>query len=245
MTKPTRRPPEGGGTRGAGAAAPPAPPFFERLHPVKTRPDFDPCSLPVRVISGEFWRQSNPQYSPLSVPHRAPYAGRWHRKGQQPRVYASSTRDAAWGELFRHPYGGVSPFEIKRRLARLEVRDLPVLDLTDPQVLNRLGVPVDELTGERLRACQAIATLVRRRPDRFGGILAPSAADPDGDAQTLVIFAEWRDHAAVTSNRVMRPARRLLSLYERLIGTLPLRLQDDALRLLRQLQDELRKRIPH
>ena len=120
-----------------------------------------------------------------------------------------------------------------------------MLDLTNEAVRRQLGIPAQELTGERLRACQAIATLARRRPDRFGGILAPSAADPDGEATTLVIFAEWRDHVVVTSSRVLKPAHRLLDLYERLVGSLPLRLQDEAMRFLRQMGEELRKRLPH
>jgi RES domain-containing protein len=228
---------------GAGAAAAaPAPYFFERLHPVKTNRQFDPCDLPVRVISGDFWRQSSREHMPVDIPHRATSSGRWHQKGQQPRVYASSTPDAAWGELFRHSYGGVSPFEIKRRLARLKVDSLPVLDLTDPKVLEQLGVTRQELVGERYRACQLIASMVRRRPDRFGGILAPSAADPDG-AETLVIFAEWLDRVTVHSHRITRAPIRLLELYGRLIGTLPLRYQDEAIRLFRELRNELRRRL--
>jgi RES domain-containing protein len=228
---------------GAGASAVPLPPFFQRLHPVKTDPDFDPGELPVRVISGEYWRQSSPSYPPLSMPHRATSRGRWHMKGRQPRLYASSTRDAAWGELFRHSFGGVSPFEMKRRMTRLAVMSLPVLDLTNASVRRQLGVTEQELTGERYRACQLIASLVRRRPDRFGGILAPSAAAPDG-AETLVIFAEWSDHVTVRRHRIARAPIRLLGLYERLIGTFPLRYQDEAMQLLRDLRDRVRARLP-
>lgn len=232
--QPPSRPPSG---RSAAAATP----YFTRVHPIRTARDFDPATLPARSISGTFWRHSSPSHDALELPERAPAAGRYHVKGHQPRIYASSTRDAAWGELFRHVYGPLSPFEVKRRMAKLQVVDLPVLDLTDPAVRRQLGVTEEELVRNRYRACQLIASLVRRRPDRFGGILAPSAASRQ--ATTLVIFSEWRHCARVAHSRVLHPPRRLIALFERVIGTLPLGVQDDALALLRQLRRELRSRL--
>jgi RES domain-containing protein len=236
---PPRRPSRRLSRRGAAAATP----YFTRVHPVRTTRDFDPATLPVRRVSGTFWHHGSPSRDPLELPERAPASGRYHAKGQQPRLYASSTRDAAWGELFRHVYGPLSPFEVKRRMAKLDVIDLPVLDLTDAAVRRQLGVTEQELVGNRYRACQLIASLARRRPDRFGGILAPSAAVPN--ATTLVIFSEWRHHARVEHSRIVHPPRRLMALFERLIGTLPLAVQDEALALLRELRRELRSRLAH
>ena len=226
---PPRRPSE----RGAATAIP----YFTSVHPARTAPHFDPSRLPRRRLTGTFWRQVSPSRDPLELPERARASGRYHVKGQQPRIYASSTRDAAWGELFRHVYGSVSPFEVKKRMARLDVVDLPVLDLTSAAVRRQLGVRTPDLVADQYRACQLIAALVRRRPDRFGGILAPSAAS--ADATTLVIFSEWRHHARVRRSRTGGPPRRLLALFERLVETLPLAVQDDALALLRQVRREL------
>lgn len=226
---PSRRP----SRRGATAATP----YFTRVHPVRTSRDFDPGTLPVRRISGTFWRHGSPARDPLELPERAPASGRYHAKGQQPRLYASSTRDAAWGELFRHVYGPLSPFEVKRRMAKLDVVGLPVLDLTDAAVRRQLGITEQELVGNRYRACQLIASLARRRPDRFGGILAPSAASED--TTTLVVFSEWRHRVRVAHSRIVHPPTRLLALFERLIGTLPLAVQDEALALLRELRSRL------
>jgi RES domain-containing protein len=199
------------------------------------REDLDPASLPVRTISGEFFRHTAPGRDALDVPRRAFAAGRYHRKRQEPRLYASSSRDAAWGELFRHSEPEVSPFEVRRRMSRLEVTDLPVLDLTDPDVRDLLDVTERNLTGNRYADCRRIADLVRRAPGRFGGILAPSAADPEG-AATLVVFREWVEgKVEVIDYSVRTPPMRLLALFQRVIKTLPPAVRDP----LRTLADEL------
>jgi RES domain-containing protein len=180
--------------------------FFVRVRPVTTDRRCDPGGLPVRVVSGIFWRHCSPACAALGLPERALSSARWHRKGQQPRLYACSSPEAAWGELFRHVPAGLSRFEVGRRMAKLEVSALPVLDLTDAGVRRRLGVTRQELVGARCQACQAIATLLRERPDRFGGILAPLPARPQEHA--LVVFAEWCDgHVRVLSSRIACPPR--------------------------------------
>jgi hypothetical protein len=70
----------------------------------------------------------------------------------------------------------------------LHVCSLPVLDLTDELVRDRLGVTEAELVGNDYAVCHEITDLLRTRPDLFGGILAPSAAIRD--EQTLVIFQD-------------------------------------------------------
>src|SRR4051794_37792546 len=101
----------------------------------------DPNDLPVRTVSGTFYKQSAPKYRATDLPCKAEGAGRNHREGREPPMYASSSEDASWGELFRHHLDpDLSPFEVRRRMSRLQVRDLPVLDLTDPGVRAQLGV---------------------------------------------------------------------------------------------------------
>jgi hypothetical protein len=217
-----------------------AEPYVSELYPVRIRADFEPSSLPVHVISTTVWRQSAVGFPPLSLPPRAATRGRFHRRGQAPPLYASSTRDAAWGELFRHVPSGLSPFEIRRRMARVRVTNLPVLDLTDPHTLALLGIPRQELVGDRYKLTQQIASLARRRLERFGGILAPSAADPS--ATTLVIFPEWLARAAVVErHRVSKAPVRLVELFEQVIGTLVLSAQDEAMATLREIRSELRR----
>src|SRR5687768_4732074 len=116
----------------------------------------DPVGLPARTISGTFYRQTRPHYRATDLPRQAESDARNHRQGREPPMYASSTEDAAWGELFRHHLDvDVSPFEVRRRMSTLEVRELPVLDLTDADVRTLLGVSEDELTGNDYSVCQA------------------------------------------------------------------------------------------
>ena len=161
----------------------------------------DPRQLPVRVVDGEFFRHTAPKRAPLAVPHTARASGRYHRKGQQPRLYASSTRDTAWGELFRHTEPEVSPFEVRRRMSKLRVSALPVLDLTDAGVQGQLGITKRNLIRNRPAVCRRIADLARQAPDRFGGLLAPSAADPSehtlvGSVNGFQITSKSRTHAS-------------------------------------------------
>jgi RES domain-containing protein len=172
--------------------------------------------------------------------------GRYHREGAQPPLYASTTADASWGELFRHFSDGgdveVSPFEIKRVMSTLEVRDLPVLDLTDELVRKHLDVSEQDLIGNSYAVCQAIADLVASSPSLFGGILAPSAVIPE--EQTLVVFAgrifKRDDHVRVdpARTRAGTPPRDLFDLFEHVIDSLPAMIQSPLRRLAAQIKQD-------
>src|SRR3954451_13935974 len=131
-----------------------------------------PNDFPVRTISGVFFRQTSPKYRATDLPAKAKGEGRNHEDGREPPMYASSTMDASWGELFRHHLDpDFSPFEVRRRMSTLQVTDLEVLDLTDVDVRMQLGVTEAELTANDYAITQAITEMVRRNPGRFGGIL--------------------------------------------------------------------------
>jgi len=105
------------------------------------------------------------------------------------------------------------------------VTGLPVLDLIDPDVRTELGVTTRQLTGShssQIAACRRIADLVRRAPERFGGILAPSAADPEG-SETLVVFSEWVDPTVEVLDYRVEP---LLASLQRVIERLPAPIRD-------------------
>src|SRR5215211_8555930 len=105
-----------------------------------------PNDLPVRRVTGIFFRQTTPKYAATDLPARAEGEGRYHRDGREPPMYNSSTEDASWGELFRHHLDpDLSPFEIRRRMSTVQVRELPVLDLTDSEVREQLGVSEEDL----------------------------------------------------------------------------------------------------
>jgi RES domain-containing protein len=201
----------------------------------------DPNTLPVRSISGTFFRQTGPRYRATDLPSTAESDGRNHRESREPPMYASSSEDASWGELFRHHLDfDLSPFEVRRRMSMLRVQNLPVLDLTEPDVRAELGVTEAELTSNDYTTCQAITELVRRAPVRFGGVLQPSAAIRG--QQTLVVFRErLGSHVEILAEPIMAPPIRLFGLFELIIDTLPARLRAPLRRLAATIERELRR----
>ncbi len=118
--------------------------------------------------------------------------------------YASTKERAAWAEHFRHhPRGGVDPFEARRRVGRACLEDLRLLDLTDEEVREVLGVTADDLTGEDYARCHDIAD--RARATGFDGISAPSAAFR-GEF-TVVVFTHAMHKVVEEHSRIQRPPR--------------------------------------
>ena len=113
----------------------------------------------------------------------APAAARYHRAGDPWPLYASLDPTTAWAEWQAATGGRVDPANERRRLWRIDVTDLAVLDLRRPEARRALGVELAELIGPR-EACQAVS----ERAQRLGaeGLVVPSAAHKD--AWNLVIF---------------------------------------------------------
>jgi hypothetical protein len=100
---------------------------------------------------------------------------------------------------------GVDPFEIRRRVGRVKVQGLRVLDLTNPGILAALELSVADLVGDDYTISQRLAasTLLVG----FDGILAPSAA-LEG-RRTLVVFASAPNSAIVEKSSTVRQPRRV------------------------------------
>lgn len=141
------------------------------------------AQIPARKLSLNVWRQTAPVLSALDLPARANAQGRYHRKGQAPPLYTSTTEQGAWAELAKRLVP--PPPTIKRRITTLKVTNLSVLDLTDSKALTELEITEQQLTSDDYVICQAI-TEITYVQSHFGGILAPSATHPD--ANTLAIF---------------------------------------------------------
>jgi hypothetical protein len=98
--------------------------------------------------------------------------------------YGSRTERGAWAELFRHFLDdGVSPFEIRRRIGRVDAQVI-ALDLTSKRILDALGVSVDELIADDLAVCQELAELAIEAG--FDAIHGPAA--PLERERTLAVF---------------------------------------------------------
>jgi len=202
--------------------------------------DLDQVS--VVTLEGRWYRQTAPRYGALSLPHRASRRGRCHRQGKEARLYASSTRNTAWAELFRHTTPEVSPFEVKRRMSELWVAELPVVDFLEPETRAMFDVTERALISNNVGTARKLTDLLRQRPDRFGGLVLPSAAVPG--EETLVVFREWiESHVFVEKSRVSTPSLRLLRLLESVIETLPPIARTSARRLLLEIRRELAARL--
>lgn len=194
--------------------------------------------VPTLRVSGRWWRQTDPKYDALSLPHRAGSSGRCHRKGKQPRLYASSTSNAAWGELFRHTLPELSPFEVIRTMSAIEVSGLPVVNFDDALTRELFNVTEAELVSNNYAICRRLADLLRERPDLFGGMILPSAAIPG--EQTLVVFQEWiPQHLRVSRRQTTTAPIRLLRLFEAIISTLSKRLRHETMPLADQIRREV------
>jgi len=149
----------------------------------------------------------------LSFADPASTDGRYHRR-QGPGVwYASDQEQAAWAELFRHfTEEGVDPFEVRRRVGRVTVEDLEVLDLTNEQVRAILGLTLEDLVGDDYQRTQAVTAAAANAG--YQGILAPSAA-LDG-RRTLVVFAAGVPQLIPGRSRVRQAPPRLAGLLHRI-----------------------------
>ena len=96
--------------------------------------------------------------------------------------------------------GAIDPDDERRRLWRIEVDRLAVLDLRRPGLVEQLGFSERELTGPRSRA-HSLAS--RARELGADGLVVPSAAR-DG-AWNLVVFPSGFDRVRVAGSRAMHP----------------------------------------
>lgn len=166
------------------------------------------ATAPRRTITGHWWHQGPTRHPLTSCADPARGPGRYHQPGEPGVWYASSQEQAAWAELFRHFVDdGIDPFELRRRVGRVTV-DLDVLDLTEVQVRDHLGIGESDLLSDDYTATQALATAARDAG--FDGILAPSAALPG--RQTLVVFIHALPKVHAEGSEIRQPPPRLADL---------------------------------
>lgn len=140
--------------------------------------------------------------TPWLPPRRpAPLDGRYHRAGESWPLYASLEPDTAWAEWRAATGGAIDPATERRRLWRIDVDELPVLDLRDPRACEVLSVRHEDFVAGRA-ACQDLA----RRAQRLGaaGMVVPSAAHPD--RWNLVVFPAGFGSLAPAGSSVRKPA---------------------------------------
>jgi len=135
---------------------------------------------------------------------------------------------------------GVDPFEVRRRVGRVKVDRLQVLDLTDPAVRAAVGLEESELLGDDYTKTQAVAAAAAAAG--FGGLLAPSAALPR--RLTLVAFASGMSAVTAEWSAVRQPPPRLADLLHtvRVRADMPFAVRDLLARLAVAGSDAVRRR---
>jgi RES domain-containing protein len=153
-------------------------------------------------VAGTWWRHVRVGIDPLATGN-PPDDGRWQRGATVGAVYLADREQTAWAEWYRMLAERALPprLALPRELWRIEVKLDRVVDLSTAARLTRLGLaqprpgrstwPPYQEVGERLHA------------DGFAGLIAPSAARPDG--LVLCVFAP----APAGALRTPEPPRRI------------------------------------
>ena len=105
-----------------------------------------------------------------------------------------------WAEWNAATRGAIDPATERRRLWRIDVAGLRVLDLRTPAALDQLGVALVDLTGPR-DSTQDVAD--RARAAGADGMIVPSAARPGH--WNLVVFPSAFDRLRVAGSTATRP----------------------------------------
>lgn len=129
--------------------------------------------------------------------------GRWHRVGDGPTQYLSTTVDGAWGELLRAE-GLRSEDEVSLVRMPMWVAEVHIQKIVDYGTFERAetaGFPADALIDDDYSRCQEEGIRLRRAG--FQGVLAPSAALPGALNLTLFgprIASTWQVRPLLASS---------------------------------------------
>ena len=164
-----------------------------------------PPDLPRAPLSAVVFRVVREGLDPLGTTGSLKAGGRFNPPNEFGALYASLEASTAAKEVARGlRLRGIDPEQFPEErwwVYELEVKLEGILDLTDPDVLQRSGIRQDSLTGTDVNATRQIAAQARARD--YQALLVPSAAAPN--SKNLVIFLDrlpMRPH--VLSSRPVR-----------------------------------------
>jgi RES domain-containing protein len=149
-----------------------------------------PANLPSIRVKAIVYRVVRDGVDPLGTVGSLKAGGRFNPPDEFAALYtsfdpATATKEVARGLKQR----GIDPSQFPPGswwVYELEVEIEAVLDLTSPDILQRIEVKSETLTGADIQVPRSIA--VEAREKGFGALLVPSAADPE--SKNLVIFLD-------------------------------------------------------
>lgn len=144
----------------------------------KTLSDYKP-----RRIRGAFWYRAvlpSRRRTILAIDGALINGGRYNAAGKIGALYLSKTQKGCAAEITRRP-----SHPPKYIVGKIQVKLGKVCDLTDEDLLKKLGLTREKLTDKNWTETQALGDLIRDAG--FEGMIVPSAA---GDFNNLVIFVD-------------------------------------------------------
>ncbi len=137
---------------------------------------------PRRIRGAVWYRAVTPGYRKtiLKMDGALRWGGRYNAPGEFGALYLSKTQPGCAAEITRRP-----AHPTKYVVGKIQVKLGKVCDLTDQNLLRKLGITRNQLTGDDWAETQALGDLIRDAG--FEGIIVPSAA---GDFNNLVIFVD-------------------------------------------------------
>lgn len=152
-----------------------------------------PSDLPRASLSAVVFRVVQKGVDPLRTTGSLKAGGRFNPPNAFGALYTSLEAPTALKEVARGlRLRGIDPEQFPEDaywIYELEVRLEAVLDLTNPDVLQKNGLQQNSLTGTDVNATRDIAA--RAREQGYEALLVPSAAAPD--SKNLVIFLDKLD----------------------------------------------------
>lgn len=136
-----------------------------------------------RKLSGAFWFRAvykTRRNSIMKMDGALLYGGRYNPPEEYGALYLSESAEACAAEMRRRPR---TPPEYV--VGEIEVNVERVLDLTDPALLDRLGLEIDDLCTDDWELTRILGSLIR--DSDFEGMVVPSAAGP---YKNLVLFLD-------------------------------------------------------
>ncbi|GAB3552208.1 RES family NAD+ phosphorylase [Arthrobacter tumbae] len=140
-------------------------------------------------FSGLAYRYTATRRDPLSGAGARLFGGRWNPRGIYAATYLAIPESACMGELDRaaasQGMAAVTFLEAPKTFHSLTVTNLPVLDLRAAEMLEQVGLTMDDIAGDEWDACQSVGHAAWFL--EFGGVLAPSAT---GRGYVLAAFED-------------------------------------------------------